>query len=66
MHWNGQVKRENVSGGGVAVVAELESQEPYAAALEHGTPNMAPRPYVEKIKEEAMQKIRKIYSEPYA
>lgn len=65
MHWNGQVKSENVSGGGVAVVAELESQEPYAASLENGTSKMAARPFVEKIKEEATPDIQKIYSESY-
>lgn len=65
MHWNGQVKSENASGGGVAIVAELESQEPYAGALENGTPKMAPRPFVEQIKEKAEPEIKKIYSEPY-
>lgn len=65
MHWNGQVKSENAPGGGVTVVAELESQEPYAAALEHGTPKMVARPYVEKIKEKAMPEIGRIYKEPY-
>lgn len=65
MHWNGQVKSENASSGGVAIVAELESQEPYAGYLENGTSKMAPRPFVEKIKEEAMPEIKRIYSEPY-
>lgn len=65
MHWNGQVKNENTSGGGIAIVAELESQEPYAGYLENGTSNMAPRPFVDKIKEEAMPEIQRIYSEPY-
>lgn len=65
LHWNGQVKSENVSGGGVAVVAELESQESYAGYLENGTSKMAARPFVEKIKEKATPEIRKIYSEPY-
>lgn len=65
MHWNGQVKSENASSGGVAIVAELESQEPYAGYLENGTSKMAPRPFVEKIKEEAMPEIQRIYSEPY-
>ncbi len=66
MHWNGQVKSEPSSGNGVAIVAELESQERYASYLEHGTSKMAPRPFVEKIKEEAVPEIRKIYGEPYA
>lgn len=65
LHWNGQVKSENSSGGEVAIVAELESQEPYAARLEKGTSKMAARPFVEKIKEEAAPEIQKIYSEPY-
>lgn len=65
MHWNGQVKSENASGGGVAIVAELESQESYAGHLENGTPKMAARPFVERIKKEATPEIQKIYSEPY-
>ena len=65
MHWNGQVKSENASRGGVAIVAELESQESYAGYLENGTSKMAARPFVEKIKEEATPEIQKIYSEPY-
>lgn len=64
MHWNGQVRRELSSGGGVAIVAELESQEKYAYNLEHGK-GMAPRPFVGPIKEKAEPEIRKIYSEPY-
>lgn len=65
MHWNGQVKSEKASGGGVAILAELESQERYAQALENGTSKMAARPFVEKIKEKAMPEIQRIYSEPY-
>lgn len=65
MHWNGQVKSENASSGGVAIVAELESQESYTGYLENGTSKMAARPFVEKIKEEATPEIQKIYSEPY-
>ena len=45
MHWNGQVKSENSSGGGVAIIAELESQEPYAGILENGSSKMAARPF---------------------
>ncbi len=65
MHWNGQVKSENSSGGGVAIIAELESQESYAGILENGTSKMAARPFTEKIKEKAMPEIQRIYSEPY-
>ncbi len=65
MHWNGQVKSESSPGGGVAILAEMESQERYAEYLENGTRDMAARPFVEKIKEEATPEIRKIYSELY-
>lgn len=65
MHWNGQVKSENSSGGGVAIIAELESQEPYASYLENGISKMAARPFTEKIKEKADPEIKRIYSEPY-
>lgn len=65
MHWNGQVKSENSSGGGVAIIAELESQESYAGILENGTAKMAARPFTEKIKEKAVPEIQRIYSEPY-
>lgn len=64
MHWNGNVEARNTSQG-VEVTVVLESGEKYAAVLENGTPKMAPRPFVEKIKEKAEPEIRKIYSEPY-
>ncbi|MDE7425073.1 MAG: hypothetical protein K2N51_15540 [Lachnospiraceae bacterium] len=65
LHWHGQVKSKNASRGGVSIVAELESQEEYAGYLENGTENMAPRPFVEKIKEKAKPEIEKILKEPY-
>lgn len=65
LHWNGQVKTERATKGGVSVIAELESQEAYAGYLEHGTSRMASRPFVERIKEEAMPEMKKIYGEPY-
>ena len=64
LHWNGKVKQERTAGG-ITVTAELESQEPYAGLLEHGTSGMAPRPFVERIKEKAMPEIKKIYGKPY-
>lgn len=65
MHWNGQVKSEGASNGGVSIIAELESQESYAGYLDNGTSKMAARPFSEKIKEEAMPEIQRIYGEPY-
>ena len=64
-HWSGQVRSDPLSDGGVAIVAELESNEPYAAGLEKGTSKVAARPFVEQIKEKAMPEIQKIYQEPY-
>jgi len=65
LHWNGKVIKERTSGGGLNITAELESQEPYAGILEHGSLRMAPRPFVEKIKQKAMPEIKKIYGKPY-
>ena len=65
LHWNGDVETRDTSSG-TEVIAVLESGEKYAAMLENGTSNMAPRPFMEKIKAEAMPEIKKIYSEPYA
>lgn len=64
MHWSGGVKTGRSSGGGTEVIAALESQEKYAYYLENGK-GMAPRPFVERIKEKAMPEIEKIYKEPY-
>lgn len=66
LHWNGQVKKGAASGNGIEVIAELESQEEYASMLENGTEKMAPRPFVEQIKEKAMPEIEKIYGEPFS
>lgn len=65
MHWNGNVKSESASNGGITVIAELESQEPYAAVLENGRRGMARRPFVQPIKEKAKPEIKRIYSESY-
>ena len=64
MHWNGHVEARNTSSG-TEVTSVLESCERYAYNLENGTSKMAPRPFVEKIKETAMPEIQKIYSESY-
>ncbi len=64
MHWSGGVKTGRSSGSGIEVIAALESQEKYAYHLENGK-GMAPRPFVERIKDKAMPEIEKIYKEPY-
>lgn len=65
MHWNGEVKGGAASAGGTSITVELESQEHYAGYLENGTSKMAPRPFVDKIKEKAAPEIKRIFSEPY-
>lgn len=65
LHWRSRVKTGRVSGNSVEVIAVLESNEPYAYALENGTSKMAPRPFVDRIKEKALPEIEKIYKEPY-
>ena len=64
LHWYGDVQTRAASKG-TEVLAVLESGERYASVLENGTPKMAPRPFVERIKTEAAPEIKKIYSEPY-
>lgn len=64
LHWTPRVI-PTITTRGVKVTAALESGEKYAAILENGTSKMAPRPFVDKIKKEAMPEIRKIFSEPY-
>lgn len=65
LHWNGQVRTVSAARNGISVIAELESQESYASFLENGTSNMAPRSFMDRIKEEVVPEIRKIYSEPF-
>lgn len=69
MNWTKGVDSRNSSKSSsrnaVSVVAYLESNTPYAGYLENGTKNMAPRPFVEKIKEKAKPEIKKILEEPY-
>lgn len=65
LHWNGKVIKERTSGGGLNITAELESQESYAGFLDKGTSGMAARPFVERIKQKAMPKIKRIYNRPY-
>lgn len=64
MHWSGQTKTKRSFLKGTTVIAELESQEKYAYYLEKGI-GMAPRPFVDRIKEKALPEIEKIYKEPY-
>lgn len=49
----------------LSVTIGIETQVEYAGYLEHGTKKMAARPYVEKIKQEALPEIKQIYGEPY-
>lgn len=58
----------SVSGsdsGSTSIVAYIESQSPYAGYLEHGTKRIAPRPYVDRIRERARPQAVRILSEDY-
>lgn len=62
--WYGDEETRETAKG-TEVIAILKSNEKYAPILENGTTKIAPRPFVERIKEKAMPEIKKIYSEPY-
>ena len=67
LHWNGEATGQNNVSGGVTVTASLESQEEYAALLEHGTKHgthyTAPRPFVNRIIEKAAPEIEKLFKD---
>lgn len=52
----------NTGGGGDFVIG-IQSGMGYSGYLENGTSKMAARPYVEKIKEEALPHIMSIFEE---
>jgi len=51
--------------GSTSIVAYIESRSPYAGHLEHGTKKIAPRPYVDRIREKARPEAVRILSEDY-
>lgn len=55
----------NPFGGAASVNISIETDTHYAGYLEDGTRKMAARPYVEKIKQEAVPEIQSIYGAPY-
>lgn len=48
------------------VVAYIQSDMPYSSYLENGTGKIAPRPFVEKIKEKAKPEIERIMNDNYS
>lgn len=62
-NWKGDVREEGDTF--VPYIENLEEKYPYY--MEHGTPGglIAPRPYVDRIRDKALPAIKKIYEEPY-
>ncbi len=65
LNWNGNVESSGSRSGGMTVKLQLESGTEYAKYLENGTSRMAPRPFVERIAEQARPDVQRIYSESY-
>lgn len=66
LNWTGGVENQTTSGNTVKVTAYIESNTPYAGYLENGTSKIAPRPYVDRIKEKAQPEIERIVNEDYS
>lgn len=56
---------DNPFGGAASVTISIETDTHYAGYLENGTSKMDARPYVEKIKQEALPEVTSIFSAPY-
>ncbi len=54
-----------MAGGGKVYTPGIHTDVKYAPMLQHGTPNMKPRPFEEKIKQEAWPEVKAIYEQPY-
>ena len=66
LNWSGNIKGGSSAGNAVKITAELESNQEYSGYLENGTSRMAPRPFKDRIIEQATPEIEAIYSEPYS
>jgi hypothetical protein len=64
-NWNQQVLGESNADGGVTITARLKSDMPYSDWLDEGTSKIAPRPYKQKIIDDAKPKIDAIYAKPF-
>ena len=65
LHWNGRVETAAAKSGVTTVKVVLESQERYSGKLDGGTPQMAARPFHDRIVEKAKPEIEKIYGQSY-
>ena len=60
------IAKAETASGDLSVNIGIETSVAYARYLEDGTSKMARRPYVEKIKEEALPELKKIYGQSYS
>ena len=65
LRWSGDLKTEHTGQNEIKLTAILESDTKYAGFLENGTSKMLPRPFVQKILNEAEPDVEKIFREPY-
>jgi len=65
LHWSGTVQQTASTSNGVRIIAEIESNSPYAGYLDKGTSKMAPRPFSKRIRDKAEPEVRQIFGTPY-
>ena len=58
-------QEENSRGNGLSVNVSIATDKNYARALDVGTERIKPRPYTERVKQEAMPEVSRIFGQPF-
>ena len=58
-------QEENSRGSGLSVNVSIATDKEYARVLEEGSERMKPRPYADRVKQEAMPEVTRIFGQPF-